>query len=204
MKRLVPILSAALLAGCMTPTWKGHVAGNPIAEDKVILVGSFVAVPPINQQREGPQRCYGGPATGCGGTALVGGQEGNLLGLFTPDLSEKMRESLLRMPFATFDWAWIPMEGTFAVEVPRSDRIYLRGFQYYTKGDPGVVRFELPATVSLRPDDRVVYVGEIRLVRTGERRVAFNDRRADARQVLESAGLGDLLALPWRTVLFTP
>jgi hypothetical protein len=202
MTRLVPILFAAMLAGCMTPTWKGYVAGSPLAEEKVILVGSFAAVPPINQEREGPPpRCYGGP---CGANLLVGGQEGNLMGLFTPDLSESMRMSINRMPFSTFDWAWIPMEGTFAVEVPRRDVLYLRGFQYYTKGDDGAVRFELPGRVPLRPGDRVVYVGEIRLVRTGERRVSINDRKADALKALEVAGLKDVLALPWRTQLFTP
>lgn len=211
MIRLVPLLSAALLiGGCMTPTWKGHLAGSPIAADKVILVGSFAAVPPINQEREGPapRRMSCGSAAACtgggGGTVLVGGQQGNLLGLFTPDRSEPMRQSVNRMPFANFDWAWIPMEGTFAIEVPRRQALYLRGFQYYTKGDDAVVRFELPGTVELRPDDRVVYVGEIRLVRTGERRVTFNDRKADARKALESAGLRDVLALPWRTQLFAP
>ncbi len=202
MRWLVPVLSAALLGGCMTPTWQSHVPGRPIAGDKVLLVGSFAAVPPINQKREGPAPwCYGGP---CGESLLVGGQAGNLLGLFTADLKEPMRQSINRMPFSDFDWAWIPMEGTFVIEVPRRETIYLRGFQYYTKGDDAAVRFELPGRVALRPTDRVVYVGEIRLVRTGERRVTFNDRLAETRKALEAAGHADVLALPWRTQLLVP
>lgn len=198
------LVSAALLAGCMTPTWRAHAVGSPITDDKVILVGSFASVPPINQERETPQRCYGTASTGCGATILVGGQEGNVMGLFTPDLSEKMRMSNMRMPFDTFDWAWLPMEGTFAIEVPRWQVIHLRGIMYYTKGDDAMVRFELPGRIDLRPGDKVVYVGEIRLVRTGERRVSFNDRVADARRALEAGGLRDVLALPWRTQLFVP
>lgn len=207
MTRLVPFLSATLLAGCMTPTWQRHVANSPLPADKVILVGSFAAVPPINQEREGPApRCYSptGDRSGCGGTMLVGGQEGNLMGLFTPDLSESMRMGTMRMPFDTFDWAWIPMEGTFAIEVPRREHVYLRGMMYYTKGDDALVRFELPGRVDVRPGDQVVYVGEIRLTRTGERRVSFNDRKSDARKTLEASGHSDVLALPWRTQIFVP
>lgn len=208
MKRLVPFLYGFLLTGCMVPTWKSHVAGSPLLDDHVLLVGSFAAVPPINQEREGPPpRCYnaGQPgAGGCGGTKLVGGQKGNLLGLFTPDLSERMRESINRMPFDEFDWAWIPMDGVFVIEVPRRERVYLRGMQYYTKGDEGAVRFELPGRVDLRSDDRVVYVGEIRWVRTGERRVTFSDRLADTRAALEAKGFKDVVSLPWRTQLLVP
>lgn len=210
MNRLVPFLAASLLAGCMTPTWKSHVAGSPIQDDRVILVGSFAAVPPINQEREGPapvNYCSGSVAdrVGCpGGTVLVGGQAGNLLGLFTPDLSEPMRQSINRMPFDTFDWAWIPMDGAFVIEVPRRAHLYLRGLQYYTKGDEGAVRFELPGRVDLRPSDRVVYVGEIRVVRSGERRVIFNDRLTETRVALAKAGFADVLALPWRAQLLVP
>lgn len=209
MKRLVPILAAALLGGCMTPTWQSHLAGAPVQADRVLLVGSFAAVPPINQEREGPApRCYStglsGAGSGCGGAGLVGKQQGNSMAFFTPDLSEQMRTSVNRFPFDTFDWAWIPMDGTFVIEVPRREHVYLRGFHYYTKGDDGAVRFELPGRVDLRPGDRVVYVGEIRLVRTGERRVIFNDRLADARKALGAAGFAEVLALPWRTQILVP
>lgn len=207
MKRLVTILAAALLGGCMTPTWQSHVAGAPVQADTVLLVGSFAAVPPINQEREGPApRCYtgGGMIGGCGGNGLMGKQSGNLMAFYTPDLSERMRESINRMPFTRFDWSWIPMDGAFVIEVPRRDAIYLRGMQYYTKGDEGGVRFELPARVALRATDRVVYVGEIRIVRTGERRVTFSDRLADTRKALQAGGFTDVLALPWRTQLLAP
>lgn len=211
MTRLVTALSAALLAGCMTPTWKSHVAGAPFGHDRVILVGSMTADPPFRQDRQKPAPhdplCYGtvaervGKCTG--GTVLVGGQAGNLMAFFTPDHSEKMRESVNRMPFDTFDWAWLPLEGAFAIEVPRRPQILLRGVQYYTKGDEGAVRFELPALVDIRPEDRVVYVGEIRVVQQGQRRVSFADRAADTRKALEAAGFADVLALPWRTQLLT-
>lgn len=207
MRRVVPFAAAALLAGCMTPTWKTHLAGSPILEDRVLLVGSFAAVPPINQEREGPapvRNCTGTAGDCAGGTMLVGGQAGNVMGLFTADVSETMRKSVNRMPFDKFEWAWIPMQGTFVIEVPRWEHVYLRGMQYYTKGDDGAVRFELPGRVEVRPADRVVYVGEIRVVRTGERRVTFTDRRVETRKALEAAGYSDVLALPWRTQLLVP
>jgi hypothetical protein len=212
MRRLVPFLSAILLAGCMTPTWKSHLAGSPLADEHVILVGSFTADPPFTQERQGPAPrdplCYGTVAERVGrctgGTVLVGGQGGNLMGYFTPDLSENMRQSVNRMPFDTFDWAWMPLEGAFVIEVPRRPQVLLRGVQYYTKGKEGAVRFELPARVDVRPGDRVVYVGEIEVVQKGERRVTFNDRLADTRKALEAAGYSDVLALPWRTQLFAP
>jgi hypothetical protein len=205
MNRLVPLLSAALLAGCMTPTWQTHVAGAPVQADRVLLVGSFAAVPPINQEREGPPpRCYSNGTGSCGASILVGRQSGNLMAFFTPDPSAPMRASINRMPFDDFEWSWIPMDGAFVIEVPRRDAIYLRGVQYYTKGDEGGVRFELPAHVALRASDRVVYVGEIRLVRTGDRRVIFSDRLAATRGALEAGGYADVLALPWRTQLLAP
>ena len=62
--------AAALLAGCMTPTWKAHVAGTPVATDTVILVGSFLADPPFTQERVGPAphdpQCYGSVAESVG------------------------------------------------------------------------------------------------------------------------------------------
>jgi len=206
MKRFLPILSSLALAGCMTPTWKTHAAGAPMADDHVLLVGSVMAIPPFNQEREGPVPICYSAAHGqpCGGTMLVGGQAGNLMGFFTTDLSEKMRTSVNRMPFDTFDWAWIPLEGAFVIEVPRRERIYLRGVQYYTKGDDGAVRFELPGHVDLRRNDRVIYVGEIHVVRTGERKITFEDRQADTRKALEAGGYGEVLATPWRKAVLVP
>lgn len=208
-QRILPILSAALLAGCMTPTWQSHAAGAPLPDDRVILVGSFLADPPFTQERQGPAPhnplCRGTAAErvgNCtGGTVLVGGQAGNLMCIFTPDFSEKMRTSVNRMPFDTFDWAWMPLEGAFVIEVPRRPQILLRGVQYYTKGEEGAVRFELPGRADLRAGDRVVYVGEIRVTGKTERRVTFHDRAAETRAALERAGYADVLALPWRTQL---
>jgi hypothetical protein len=212
MRRYSPTLAAIALAGCMTPTWKTHVAGSPVADDRVILVGSLTADPPFTQERQGPAphdpACYGtvaervGKCTG--GTMLVGGQAGNLMAFFTRDRSEGMRQSINRMPFDTFDWAWLPLEGAFVIEVARRPEVLLRGVQYYTKGSEGAVRFELPGRVELRPGDRVVYVGEIRVVQKGERRVAFGNRLAETRKALETAGFSDVLAIPWRTAILTP
>lgn len=198
--RMLATAALGLLAGCMTPTWQGHAPGAAIANDKVILVGSLVADPPFNQDTKKsrtPMISYVPDAP----TALVGGQAGNVMAYFTADLSESLRQSVNRMPFDRFDWAWLPLEGYFFVEVPRRSPVYLRGMQYYTRGDDGAVRFELPAQVDLRGDDRVVYVGEIRVVGGAQRRFTFQDRAAEARKVAEVAGYRDLLALPWRTRL---
>jgi hypothetical protein len=197
---LGPAAFLALLAGCMTPTWQRHAPGAPIGRDTVILVGSISADPPFNQDTPVARTWQLQPTPNVP-SSFVGGQAGNVMAYFTDDVSEPLRQSVNRMPFDRFDWAWLPMQGYFFVEVPRRERVLLRGMQYYTRGDDGAVRFELPAQVDLRDDDRVVYVGEIRVVGGPQRRFSFNDRAAEARKVAEAAGYGDVLALPWRTRL---
>ena len=203
MSRLALVALASLAgAGCASPTWQRHAPGAALPEDKVVLVGSFTAVPPIQQR--GNRAPGGGTWVGNhyeppGRVVFVGEQEGNVAAIFTPDLAEPWRQDTLGVPFGAYDWAWIPMDGYFAIEVPRREHLYLRGVFYVTDG--GAVRIELPAQVDLRRDDRVVYVGEIRLVRTGERRIVFNDRTSEARKAFTASGYGGLVSTGWRTRL---
>ena len=206
MRGLVTALALALAAaGCATPTWKDHLAGARLPADKVILVGSFVTVPPIAQRGV---RTATGPSYGAngwepqGGVVFVGKMAGNVGAAFTLDLAEPWRQDSAGMPLALFDWAWFPMDGHFFVEVPRLQKFFLRGFFYVTDG--GTTKIELPARVDLPPGARVVYVGELRLVRTGDRRTIVNDKLAEARRAAEAAGRVDLLAVPWKTSLLSP
>ncbi|HSM93831.1 MAG TPA: hypothetical protein VLT47_13190 [Anaeromyxobacteraceae bacterium] len=197
-------LAAALAAaaGCATPTWPDHLAGAARPNDRVILVGSFVTVPPITQR--GVRTPTGPSASGepQGGVVFVGKMAGNAAAVFTADLSEPWRADTMGFPVSRYDWAWFPMGGYFFVEVPRVSRIFLRGVLYQT--DAGSSRFELPAAIDLAPGDEIVYVGELRVVRTGERRTLYNDRLAEARQAAEAAGHRNLLAARWRTSLPRP
>lgn len=199
------VLVAGALAGCATPTWPKHAPGSGIPADRVILVGSFVAVPPIEQRGQrapGGGTWVNGRYEPPGHVVFVGDQAGHVAAVFTPDRSEPWQEATLTMPFSRYDWSWIPMVGAFAIEVPRQPVLHLRGFFYLTDG--GSVRFELPADVELRADDRIVYVGEVRVVRTGDRRILFNDRAQETRRALGDGGFSDLAAAPWRTRLFHP
>ncbi len=205
MRRIVPVAALAALAGCFTPTWQRHLAGTALPDDKVILVGSFTTVPPIQQRGNSTDRGgwvngrYEGPTN----VVFVGETKGNAAAIFTPDLSEPWQQNARSVGFSTYDWAWFPMDGgAYVVEVPRRPRLNLRGVIYLTDG--GWVRFEVPAQVDLRPDDRVVYVGEIRVVRSGDRRTLFNDRTAETRNALKAAGYAEALAVPWRTSVFRP
>ncbi len=205
MRQLLAVVALATVAGCAAPTWKRHLVGAGLPDDKVVLVGSFTTVPPIQQRGNATARggqWVNGRYEPAGGVVFVGEQQGNVAAVFTPDLSEPWPQDALTVGFGRYDWAWLPMDGTFVIEVPRQARLHLRGVLYVTDG--GSMRFELPAQVDLRSDDRVVYVGEIRVVRTGERRTLFNDRVAEAREAVKAAGYADVLAVPWRTRLFRP
>ena len=202
-------LAAAVLAvaasGCATPTWKDHLVGAAMPTDKVLLVGSFVTVPAITQR--GVHTPTGPTYTGSGWepegrVVFVGKMAGNAAALFTADLAEPWRSEAMSSPLSTYEWAWFPMGGYFFVEVPRRGRIFLRGIAYVTDGGRSTI--EIPAAVDIAPDDRVVYVGELRLVRTGDRRTLYNDKLPEARKAAEAAGHGNLLAARWRTSLFKP
>jgi hypothetical protein len=180
LRALATVASLSLLAGCTSPTWRRHAPGAGFGRDTVIVVGSIAGV-------TDPGR----------------GGAGKVMAFFTDDLSEPLRPGVDRPPFDRFDWAWLPGEGHFFVEVPRRERIYLRGVQYDTQRD-GAVRLELPAQVEIRDDDRVVYVGEVRVGGGSQRRLSFGDRTAEARKVAQAAGHTDVLAVPWRTRLLGP
>ena len=50
---------ALALSGCWRPSWQSVQPGSPLAPDKVVLVGAFVSVPPIQQR--GTRRSAPGP-----------------------------------------------------------------------------------------------------------------------------------------------
>jgi hypothetical protein len=93
----------------------------------------------------------------------------------------------------------MPIDGHFFVEVPRSKVLYLRGFTYLTNAGPSI--FELPAQVEIGAQDRVVYVGEIRVRRDGRRGVEFRNAVDGAKRAARERGLDGLLTVPWRTRL---
>ena len=130
-----------------------------------------------------------------GRVIFVGEQEGNVAALFTRDLTQKWDQEALGAPLATYDAAWVAMEGPFFIEVDRAPSLYLRGVVYVTDG--GGVKWELPARLDLRPEDRIVYVGEVRVVRTGERRVLVKDEHVATRRAAEELGLSQLTGKPW-------
>ena len=192
-------LAGLTLAGCFKPTWRRVEPGQPQGQGTVILVGSFVADPPIDQHKV---------RRDCGGTWVNGHYEppgkvifvqetdGNLMAFFSPDLSERWDSEAAR-PITAYDWTYVPVEGHFFVEIPRTERIYLRGFTYLT--NVGASLFELPAQVDVGPQDRVVYVGEIRVHRGAKKWAEFRDRLGDAKRAAKESGLDDLLRLPWKT-----
>ena len=196
------LAGALALGGCWRPSWRTLQPGSPLAPDKVVLVGSFVSVPPIQQRGNAPQRSgtwVNGHYEPPGKVIFVGEQEGNVAALFTRDLSQPWDEESYGSPLATYDAAWIPMEGPFFIEVDRAPTLYLRGVLYVT--DAGGVKWELPARLDLRPEDRIVYVGELRVVRTGERRVIVKDDHVAARRAAEELGMSQLAGKPWTSRL---
>jgi hypothetical protein len=199
--RIAAVL-ALVLAGCFQPTWRKVTPQSQLASDTVVLVGSFSSDPPIVQ--------HGLPREGCRGTWVNGRYEppgkivfvqetdGNVMAFFTKDLAERW-DSLAMRPVRVYDWTYMPIDGHFFVEVPRSKVLYLRGFTYLTNAGPSI--FELPARVDVGPQDRVVYVGDIRLHRNGRRGVEFRNGLEGARRAARERGLDGLLTVPWKTRL---
>lgn len=203
MRRLVVALTGLALAGCFKPTWKAVQPGQPLGAGTVVLVGSFVSDPPI--QQHGVQReCSGavwvnGRWEPPGKVVFVQETDGNVLAFFTPDVSEPFEAATRRTP-SRYDWTYLPLSGHFFVELPRARRLHLRGFTYLTNVGQMV---EVPATVDVGPKDRVVYVGEIRLHR-GTRRAEFVNAVEGARRAARARGLDAVLAAPWTTRLLQP
>ncbi len=182
---------ALALAACAGATWRAPRAGEPLRQDEIVVVGSVTAVPPFAQ--------YGPHQTNA---VLLGQVRGNMLALIAPDLSERWDPSPRARPLSRAETALLPLRGHFFFVAPRAGTIYLRGVVYQT--DTGGERYEAPLRIELAPADRVVYIGEVKLVRTGERRVLVRDDRAAARTATRDAGLAQLLELPWTTRLAQP
>lgn len=176
------------LAGCAGVTWPAPRPGQRLAPTEIVVVGSFAAVPPFAQY---------GPAPG--NAVLAGELSGNLVAFFAPDLAEPWDPSPAALPLARAERALFPLRGPFAFVVPRAGTVYLRGVVLQT--DTGADKYELAVRVELVPGDRVVYVGELKLVRTGGARLLVRDERAAARKALGEAGLSAIASLPWKTRL---
>jgi hypothetical protein len=198
MRRLTVGLLGLSLAGCFQPTWKPLRPGEALRPDTVILVGSFTSDPPI-QQHGIPRACAAGTWVNghyepAGKVVFVQETDGNVMAFFTPDLAERFSAKERATP-SRYDWTYMPVSGHFFVEIPRTPRVQLRGFTYLT--NVGSRMFELPATVDLAPNDRVVYVGEIRIHRGGGRRAEFVNAVDGARRAAKARGLDDLAKAPW-------
>ncbi len=201
MRRFTLGLLGLSLAACFQPTWRPIKAGDAIQPDSVILVGSFASDPPV-QQHGIPRNCGGTWVNGRfepqGKIIFVQETDGNVMAFFTPNLSEQWRSDALK-PLETYDWTYMPVDGHFFVEIPRTRRVHLRGFTYLTNA--GMRMFELPAQVDLSPKDRVVYVGEIHLHRNGTRRAEFRNGLEGARKAARERGLDGLLKGSWNVRL---
>lgn len=196
MRRVTVGLVAISLAGCFQPTWKRVTPGQALRPDTVVLVGSLSATPAI-QQHGLPRSCGGQWVMGRyeppGKVVFVQETDGNIMAFFTKDLSEGWSSEHRKHP-SRYDWTYIPTDGHFFVEIPRTRRVYLRGFTYITNVGGRMV--ELPAQVDVAPNDRVVYVGEIRLHR-GARRAEFVNDVQGARRAAKAQGLDGLLKASW-------
>ncbi|HEX9291554.1 MAG TPA: hypothetical protein VF904_18695 [Anaeromyxobacteraceae bacterium] len=187
----VALLAALALGGCANATWRSPRAGEALRSGEVVVVGSFTAVPGFDQ--------YGPVPTNA---ILVGDLRGNLLAYFASDLSERWDPSPMGSPLSRAETALIPIRGHFFVVVPGPGPIWLRGVVLPT--DTGAQKYEAPLRIEVAPGDRVVYVGELKLVRTGGRRLLVREDRATARRAASESGLGHLLDVPWTTRLASP
>jgi hypothetical protein len=189
--RLALAAAGLALGGCAHATWRSPRAGEPLRSGEVVVVGSFSAVPPFDQNGPVPTNAI-----------LVGDLRGNLLAYFSPDLSEPWDPSPRSQPLARAETALVPIRGHFFVVVPGPGPVWLRGVVLPT--DMGAQKHEAPLRFEVAPGDRVVYVGELKLVRSGERRLLVRDERPAARRAANEAGLGHLLGVPWTTRLAHP
>ena len=202
MRRFLVGLIGLSIAGCFHPTFIPVQPGDAVAGDSVVLVGSFVSDPPIDQHGV-PRNCGGTWVNGryepAGKIIFVQETDGNVMAFFTADLSEKWQSDALRPLGGPYDWTYMPLSGHFFVRIPRVGRVNLRGFTYLTNA--GMRIFELPAQVDIGPQDRIVYVGEIRIHRNGPRRAEFRNAMERARSAARERGLDGILAAPWKARL---
>jgi hypothetical protein len=182
---------ALLLAGCAGVTWRAPHPGEPLGPGEIVVIGSFSAVPEFEQYGPAPTNAV-----------LVGELRGNLVAFFAPDLTEPWDPSPTALPLTRADRALFPVRGHFFFVVPRPGTVYLRGVVLQT--DTGADKYELPVRIDLAASDRIVYVGELKLTRVGERRLLVRKDLPAARKAASEAGLAHLVALPWTTRLARP
>ncbi len=197
MRRLALGLLVMSTSACFHPTWAPLRPDTGLSPDTIVLAGSLRADPPIQQHGLPRGHCgvwYQGRWEPDGKIVFVQETDGNLMAMFTSDLSEpwKPQERKAVEPTA---WTYLPVQGHFFIQVPRASRVQLRGLYYLTNA--GARTFELPAHVDVSPQDRVVYVGEIQLQRSGARRAGFRDQVEGARAAARERGLTQLLQEPW-------
>jgi hypothetical protein len=201
MRSLVLLLAAVSVTGCFKPTWVSIRRGEALRPDTVVLVGAFSSLPAI-QQHDLPRNCQGTWSNGHyeppGKIVFVQETEGNVMAFFTPDLSQPWSSDGRKVP-SKYDWTYMPLDGVFFVQVPRVQTAYLRGFTYLTNA--GTRMFDLPAKVEIGPEDRVVYIGEIRVQRGPKGRAEFVNRLDVARRTAKERGLDGIADLPWTTRL---
>jgi hypothetical protein len=198
MRTTAVALAGLALAGCFKPTWKRVEPGQPLGQGTVVLVGSFVADPPIEQHKVA--RDWGGTWVNGryeppGKVVFVQETDGNAMAFFT-DPKEPFDSASRTVP-ARYDWFYMPLSGSghFFIELPRAKRLHLRGFTYLTNA--GGRMFDLPAFVDVGAGDRVVYVGEIRVHRGDGRRATFVNALEGARRAAREKGLTQLARAPW-------
>lgn len=173
---------AAASAGCFGTTWH-EVGGGHAASGHVVVVGSMRLIPPIDPVSSHP-------------VVLVGPMRDHVFALFTHDLSERF-DPTRRYPLERYESVWLPMEGFFFLDVPEARPVYLRGFLYVT-GD-GSSSTETPLRIDLRKQDRVVYIGELNVIRGRPARVTVRMDEPRAQRAATEAGRSALLELPWTT-----
>ena len=149
-------LLAAMSLSCYSlgTTWRRLGPGETARPGMIVVTGSIYFEPPL---------------------ALSGPDEGILV-YFSEGL-EGQFDSSQHPPLASGTTAWLPVQGTFAVELPSTVR-YLRGYVHAHCGHGHCVhghghgtRVELPIRLDLRPGDRAVEVGQIVVVRTSPRKI---------------------------------
>jgi hypothetical protein len=185
MSRLLPIALAAVVAGgCLQAKWRNLRPDEAAREGHVAALGTLSFTPRL------VQRTGRAPTT-----VFVGGTDGNVFALFTRDLRESWDHSK-QLPLEHYEGAWLPMEGPFFLELPKTEALYLRGFLFVT--DRGWDRIEVPVRVKLNPRDRVVYLGALHVVRGPGGKVVARDEQEALRAVLRES-----VAKPWTTQRWT-
>jgi len=178
--------SALLLvaAACMTPSWNEIAPGAQPHDGAVAIVGALSLIPPVEQQTAGSSR-----------VVMVGAARDRMYGVFTTDLTR---------PFGPDLWedgsvhrsVYLPFEGPFFIEIPRGYwRLYFRGV--VVMPDRGRTGIEVPAQISIRPEDQIVYIGHVYVQRTSPQGTEVKDEQPAARQAAQEMGHGVLTTRPW-------